>query len=374
MSRNLQVAVAAPETERCGVYDYARHLADAMPDDVEIRWVAYPTGDSAAAWRRAAGETRGADLVHVHYEHGLFRLVKPFRNRFAAFMNNLRAPAVVTLHGPMPSLVPRWRRKRPYGVRDAFRDLAYLAYFSKWAVRDYGRAAHWIVHTRPRYDEATQYAAPDRVTLLMHPIPRPTTSWRLEAVAERLFVTPGFIKEHKGYERFLETLRRIPGWRWTLAGGPQNARDTDYLARLRDRIVRLELTDRVEITGYLPRERFESLVSRAAVAVFPYERAEGSGSLSLALGLGMPVAATDVPAFRETAEAGAGIELLPNEAPESWGAALQSLVEDSSRLDRLARANARFADSHSYERGALELASLFRSVASRNARRAEVSP
>jgi glycosyltransferase involved in cell wall biosynthesis len=374
MPELIRVAIAARDSERCGVRDYARHLADAMPEGVEVFWVAYPDADSSAVWRRAAKATQGADVVHVHYEYGLFRLVKPLRNRFATFMDNLTAPAVVTLHGPLPSLDFRWSAKKPYGIADALRDVAYVPFRSRWPAQNHRRAAHWIVHTRALRDTVARYAGPDRVTLMAHPAPRVGSLWRGDSGRELRLVTPGFIKEHKGAEIFLETLRAMPEWRWTLAGGPQNPRDARFLARLRKRIDDLGLADRVEIAGYLSREELESLVCRHAMAVFPYERAEGSGSLALSIGLGMPVAATDLPSFREMREAGAGIEFLPRETPERWASVLQTLHDDPSRLERLAQVNRGFALSNSYEHAATQLAALFRSIAGRDARRRRILP
>jgi glycosyltransferase involved in cell wall biosynthesis len=358
-----RLAIAAPASPRCGVYDYAHQLADALPPDLEVLWVDLPEGRDRAAWRAAAAVASVAQVVHAHFEYGLFHTVKPLRNRFATFASRVRVPLLVTLHDALPDLRPRRGTVARYRLQDALRDVAYGPFFPGWSRRQYRRAAHWIVHTRRLRDRVASQVGPEVVTHLLHPLPSARREWCLAEAVPGTIVTPGFTKSHKGYDQLVPNLEGTAVRRWILAGGPQDSRDAAYLEGLKASIRASGLADQVEVTGYLPRPDMEECLLRACLAVLPYRWAEGSGALSWAIALGLPVAAADLPAFREVAEAGAGIHLLPSEEPGDWGARIGALLRDSERLSQLGRLNRSFAARCSMSAAGDTLARLIRRLA-----------
>lgn len=345
-----RIAVATPDRDRCGVADYARQLAKALPDRFDLSMVAYPESDSRGAWQRAAAEARDAELVHIHYEYSLFGVVKPLRNRFATFLRGLRAPSVVTLHDLLPHLSARWSASEGYRVRDALRDLAYLPFLSSWERRQYRRASHYVVHSRGHEAAVAGYVGEQRVSRIEHPVITTPVQWcGLNGPNRQArLVTPGFVKAHKGYGDFLRTLDRVPKVQWTVAGGPQDDHDRRYIEEFTDQIRERGLTSRTEVTNYLPREQLERATTEATVAVFPYQRSNGSGSVAWAIALGMPVMTTDIPVFNELIEAGAGIAVLPRAEPDSWSERIRELLGSPNQLETLAAANRDFAVRHSF--------------------------
>jgi glycosyltransferase involved in cell wall biosynthesis len=357
----MRVGVAVPRRERCGVGDFARSLAKALPDTVECRLIHHPKHGSARAWRRAARATDGLDVVHVHFEYGLFGTVKPYRNRFAAFVGRLRPPVVVTLHGQLPELASRWGAGR-LGASDILRDLAYLPFFGRWQRIMYGRVAHWVVHSRELLDRVTAVVGGGRATYLPMPVPTTDRTWRNAEGGDLILVSPGFVKSHKGYDVFVDVVRELTSCSWVVAGGPQDRRDDGYLDELRRLIAASGIGDRVQVTGYLSRPEMEEIMCRATMAVFPFRDVAGSASMAWAIGCGLPVVTTDLPEFRSLRSRGAGIELLPIDSPDSWPAMIKGLGNDRIRLLELARRNREVGSVNTFDACAAALVEIFERV------------
>ena len=356
----MKVGMAVSQREPCGVGDFARSLAEAMPDSVEYQLIPYREDDSTSAWRRGAGAAIGLDLVHVHFEQGLFGAVKPYRNRFATFVGRLQPPVVVTLHGRLPGLASRWRAGRR-GASDILRDLAYLPFFGRWGRIMHGRVAHWIVHSHELFEGVTAEVGKERTTYLPLPVPKTARRWSRAEREDLTLVSPGFVKPHKGYDVFAEVVREVT-CSWVVAGGPQDLRDDLHLRELRRQIEESGMGGCVQITGYLSRSRMEENLCRATMAIFPYREVAASASMAWAIGCGMPVVSTDLPEFRRLQSLGAGIELLPRGAPDSWSEIIEGLAHDGERLADLARRNREFGAANSFDACAAAHAEVFERV------------
>jgi glycosyltransferase involved in cell wall biosynthesis len=354
--------MVAPERPRCGIADYARLLVGHMPADIAIDPVPLPPVDAGrGAWAAACARAAAAEVVHVHYETALFAPVKPWRNRYAHFMRVLGRPSLVTLHDHFPELEPRWRqgRRKP---ADLLRDLAYAPFFHDWEAGLQRLAGHCIVHTRTLAEHARAHLGAGRVSLLPMPIPETSARWQPSPPPAHL-VSPGFVKPHKRYEILIDALAAGLDAHWTIAGAPQDEDDARYLEVLRGRIEAHGLGPRVSITGYLPRAGMDALLARASLAVFPFRRASGSSSASWAVAVGTPAAATDLPAFRDMVEVGAGLELLPADDPHAWAGRIADLLADPVRLAALAARNRAHAAACGFGRLAAHCADLYRRLA-----------
>lgn len=352
------MAIAAPGNLRCGITDHAGFLGKALRADWHLVKIELPAGSEPKAWQEAAAQADPADLALVHYEYGLFRSVKPYRNLFARFMERLRPPAIVILHDLLPALTPRRGERSPYRLRDVLRDLAYLPFFATWSGKIYALPDHIIVHAPHLYRRVRRAAPHTRVSFLHHPVPATSRQWDIDRPKMHTFVSPGFIKGHKGYLDFLDVVKSSPRWNWLIAGGPQNETDEEFAVRLRARIRELELSGRVTISGYLPRADLEEMMTMAELAVFPYRRVTGSGAVAWAVGMEMPVVVTDRDSFRELLQAGCGLALLPGGKPDLWPDLIGTLLHDRERLQRLARGNTRFGSLHGYDETARHITAI----------------
>jgi glycosyltransferase involved in cell wall biosynthesis len=344
----MKLAVIAPQNRPCGIADYALSVTQALPADFQTIWAELPDALSSRRWHDVYRRANEAEIIHVHYEYGLFHSVRPFRNRFGWLMRRLTPPKIVTLHDALPELKPRWGRPGGYRFPDLLRDLAYWPFFKKWESRQYALADHLIAHTPELVERVRQFRDPSAVSLVPHPIPGVRQKWVCPKNPGVTLITLGFVKAHKGYEEILPLLADRPTWRWIIAGGPQTQQDRQYLARLQSQLEALALSGRVTITGYLSREQMESLCCQAHLAVFPYRWSSGSGAISWAIGLGLPVVATDLPLTKAYKKADAGLELLPNDRPGLWGTLLDALLEQPEKLNRLAWKNQHFSSHNGF--------------------------
>lgn len=363
----IRLGIAIRRKGACGIRDYAERLAAALPE-AETVWIDTGACHSARDWRRAAQGAAGLDVVHAHYEYQLFGRVSPFRNLFAAFLRGLPAPCVVTLHDALPRL---WRGARSAlrgGAANVLRQAFYAPFLAaRWERRQYRRAAGAVAHNAGIARRARQVLGYHRVLLTPHPVPRCAVQWApgRRPPAESRLVTPGFIKEHKGYDEALPMFSAQPGWTWVLAGGPQDGKDREYLDRLEAKIAERGLASRVRITGYLPAEEMERVTAECDAALFPFRRVTGSGTLALAQGLGMPILATGRPALKDLREEGAGLVLLDPSDPRRWLQAAASLLGDPAALRSCAARNREFARANGYDRLARRMEAIFREILSR---------
>lgn len=364
----MRIAVFVPNNERCGVSDYARRLSGAMPSETKASIIPLPTGKSRYGWRDVARRANDCDVAWIHYEYKLFDPVKPYRNRFALFMRALDVPSVVTLHSPLPTLQPRWNQKSGFSIKDTLRDLAYLPFFSKWDRSLCSLGSRFVCHCEEVAQRMGAFVPSERVSCLPMPVPSTGERWSQSSCSPRTLVTPGFVKAHKGYESLLEVLVREPELKWIIAGGPQDDLDLDYLSRLKREIDDKGLFHRVEITGYIETAQIEDHLSRAALALFPYQWTSGSAAVAWAIGVGTPVLTSDLGCFRSLEKAGAGLSVLPKDDPERWADVVNDLLNDNVRLAELNRKNQEYASKYNDAYVAKRMTEIFKQV-SRNENR-----
>lgn len=360
MTHRLRIVMAAPRKRVCGIGDHAAFLYKALGPDVECSWIDLPTTSSIRSWRQAAARADDAQVAHVHFEPSLFQIPRPYINRFTTFMKRLHPPALVSLHNKVLPIRPLWPEKRPYGCWDVLRDLAYMPFFWGWEKSQYKRAEHFLVHSSELAAFVSDFAGPNRVTQLFHPIPSVGRVWSPAEDHPLDLISLGFIKATKGYQDLLDFMRRWPSLTWNLAGGPQDEYDRAFTKHFKARIIEMGLAGRIRITGYLSRERMEALAIRAKAAVFPFRWAAGSGTLTWAIGLGLPILATDLPALAQFKEAGAGVKLLPMKTPECWADRIAGLLKDPEEQAMLSEANLKFARQHGYIEFARYVEGLYR--------------
>jgi glycosyltransferase involved in cell wall biosynthesis len=160
------------------------------------------------------------------------------------------------------------------------------------------QATHYITHTRALSREIRRIVPGAHVSVHAHPVfdyPAPRGVLNRRADLELLMF--GLIRPYKGLDVLLEALavcRRssvmlsVVGESW------------DSESELRALISRLGIESKVELVlRYVSDAEAAEYFARADVVVLPYRSVTGSGVLPLAFYYGKPVAASDLPGFRE---------------------------------------------------------------------------
>jgi glycosyltransferase involved in cell wall biosynthesis len=197
----------------------------------------------------------------------------------------------------------------------ARRVIATSAYTGRLLVTDYGVAADRLTVARPGSDRMA----------------RATGSL---AGAPALLAV-GAITHRKGYDVLLAALAALTdlSWRLTIVG--DRGRDAGAVARLDSDIARLQLAERVTVTGAIPEERLAALYAGADLFV-QASRFEGYGmALADAVAHGLPVVGTAAGAVSETVPDGAGL-LAPPDDVEALSQALRRMIRDPAERRRCA--------------------------------------
>ena len=168
---------------------------------------------------------------------------------------------------------------------------------------------------------------------------------------------PSATYPHKNHVVLVEAFARIAdrhsAARLVMTGGPGRAD-----GEVRAAVLATGLGDRIALTGRIPTAELETLLAGAAVVAFP-SAYEGFGIPVLeALAAGVPVV---VGAGTPAAEmAGGLVPVLDSSDPAAWAEALDLLLSDADRRDRVARAGLTQVVGRTWENSAARLEDAWR--------------
>jgi len=248
-----------------------------------------------------------------------------------------RRPVTVTLRGSEVEMA-RYRLRR-----------AAMA----WSLK---RAARVIAVSAPLADLAVSLGvATGRVTVIgngvdcsrFRPVDRLDARRKLGLPDDaQLLVSVGHLARVKRFDLVVRALPAIaashPKLRFAIVGGAA-ASSGSYPAELDETILRLNLSDRVVVTGRLTPDDVALWLSAADLFVLASDREGSSNALREAVACGCPVVASDVGDARHVVSAKTGVIVDPNASSAQWTATIEAALE--RRWDRAAiRATAeRFA-------------------------------
>lgn len=319
----VRVLHFTPHDELCGIAKYQERSLRALAAfpglrNEVFRWSPYQTRDmDARAFASVIAELRTAladhDVLHLQHEFELFA-----DDQFAQIARSVLAEKkrlVVTVHtSPSTRFHPlKLNKIGPRSILALARDSRDQRRFLKHHGQGFQIADALITHNAFISEGLRQLgAAPPRIHQLPHPVPtvsrdRTSTTIRDRLGAQRgdtVVAIVGFIHRYKGILDAVQTLRLLPStYKLAIIGGvhPLN-REHGFLDELTQLIARLDLVDRVHITGSVDDdEEMNALIRECDVCVFPYDQVyyanASSDTLSLALANHMPVIAYPTAAF-----------------------------------------------------------------------------
>jgi glycosyltransferase involved in cell wall biosynthesis len=229
-----------------------------------------------------------------------------------------------------------WIMSRLTGVPFSFAGHASDIYLDRTMLADKIRAAKFVA-TCTRFNKQYLAAlagagAADRIVVSYHgvdlerfrPAPRRAGPFRILAV--------GTIITCKGFDDLIEACGILAGknvpFECAIVGDGAERR------RLERLIERLELADRVSITGYVSQEALVPLYQQASVVALPAIADAHFGIPNVlleALAVETPVVCTKLPSMPEMMEDGVQGLYVPERAPEALAAALEALARDPAR-------------------------------------------
>jgi glycosyltransferase involved in cell wall biosynthesis len=168
----------------------------------------------------------------------------------------------------------------------------------------------------------------------------------------------GHLYPWKGVDVLIEALALLPGVHGLIVGGQPGEKDRarlEALARLRG------IADRVEFTGWMPPSDVSSAIARCQILALPNirstisERYTSPLKLFEYLGAGRVIVASDLPSVREVLTDGVDAVLVEPGQPRALAAAVERLLADGARLDRLSHAAFDAAAAYSWDARAARL-------------------
>jgi glycosyltransferase involved in cell wall biosynthesis len=187
--------------------------------------------------------------------------------------------------------------------------------------------------------------SPDRVAIILHGV-EPAFFGLDRSKLEPYVLCVSTLHPHKNLDRLVSAYARSKrDYRLVLAG--MRGFHTESLEA---RIVQMGLQDRVQLTGWIPREQLYGLYARALAFVYP-STFEGFGMPVLeAMAAGVPVACSDIPPLKEVAgDAALYFDPLDETALAS---ALDRITSDAELRARLAKAGPERACPFTWDRAA----------------------
>jgi phosphatidylinositol alpha-mannosyltransferase len=116
----------------------------------------------------------------------------------------------------------------------------------------------------------------------------------------------------------------------------------------------------VHFAGYSNGDR-PNFYRSADVYVCPTRRASFGVTLLEAMACGTPLVVSDIPAFRDVAGQSHAVFAPPGDA-EAWGAAVNSLIDDTARREAMTREGRKIADRHAWPLIAQRVLAVYRRV------------
>ncbi len=179
---------------------------------------------------------------------------------------------------------------------------------------------------------------------------------RSTAAQSPLVVHMGVLSEVKGIAALIEAFARFAaghsgGARLVIAGGADEAGLAHWRALAREQAP----SATIEIPGHLSRERYESLLRTADLAVQLRTVSNGEASAAIAdcLAAGVPTIVTDLGWMSELPPSSV-VHVPPATAPELLAQVMEDLIVDTPRRIALSRAALAHARASSFERVASE--------------------
>jgi glycosyltransferase involved in cell wall biosynthesis len=300
----------------------------------------------------------GKHLVHLHHEFGFFGSKIPGRYRFPRWIRSLKgknpnvtwvatAHFVIDENYRFPLVGKDWWSIVPRILVNTF---LISSMRKAWTRGTWSNFDGVIVHSKLQV-EAIVKSGCEKVVAIPLPVPKaarlPENSWGSNVT---LF---GYFSPDKGQDIAIRawSLLGDSAPKLILAGGVRRKEDEKYADECRNLIKKLGLENRIEITGYVPEEKLDSLYRDARLVIAPFRITTGSASIAAAFARAAAVLASDLPLNRELVERVPGcLAFFKTDSANALADAVRELFEDRERIRALSERTVAYADLHTPER------------------------
>src|SRR5262249_31002899 len=134
-----------------------------------------------------------------------------------------------------------------------------------------------------------------------------------------------------------------------IAGGQHSDDDSDFVDRLKQDAVDMNLGGRVRFMGYLSEVQVAEVMAATDVILAPFIESSGSGSLALSLACGKPIIASPIQPHLEMTSVLPGLFVLPETSdPNGYAGAIIKLRNNPDKMKSQSEKSLEYARTHSY--------------------------
>lgn len=341
-----------PET-RGGIRSYTETLLPFIGPQVRAVYQ-LPAPESLA--------TSSEEMIHVQHEYGMYGSKIPGRYHFPSWFKKARRAApgkkwVATAHSVLnpdyrlPVLGRGWQ-SIPRAVLNLILSVPGNPVAKLWGEKTWGAFDGVSVLHRQQVD-AVRQAGCKHVVVIPLPVLRIPNLAPVEKERRKNVTLFGYFSPEKGQDVAIRAWKLLgaDAPKLILAGGVRRKEDEHYLKSCTQLIRDLGLSEKIEITGYVPTERLETIYAESKLILAPFRESTGSASIATGFAYGASVLASDLPLNLELDVRVPGcLAFFRSESTEDLARSVRELSSDESRLTALREAGRAYAEKFSSEK------------------------
>ena len=382
MPQKVKVLHFSTHHENCGIGKYQEMFLAAMKGSKEVENTFFETSPNQLRimnkiqkeeiHANLREQLRNFDILHIQHEFSFLH-----SSDFLAISRitkELNKKLIITVH-TSPSLAYEEPGLSGIGLRSLVRYLKMYRrkmQFTKLFTNAVTLADVVITHNSATVEALVKLGVDrQKITILILPVPNIDHKPKSSIISSKLnrqphdiiVATTGFLHKFKGIDHAIKALTFLPSnYKLAIIGGMHIDHDPSVYNDLTDLILKLKLTDRVYITGYVEDDTtLNAMVRDCDICVYPYDRNYYSNISSASLNNGFanhkPVIAYPTDSFIE-------LNKKVNAMVLTGSFAYYELAREIERIDLVAASekSKQFSIKYSYPVVANELEELYETI------------
>lgn len=380
----LRILHFSSHYEDCGIAKYQENYLNAIANtsrEIENEFFDYSPYQTremsreeyAEVIKKLKSDVKNFDILHIQHEFGFFR--NDQLEQLVRTAKSAGKKIVVTYH-TSPDLIIIKKRLSGLGPRSLVnyaRSRRHNEGLIKIHIKPLLESDKVLAHNQYTVNRLAEFGVPrDKIVLIPHPtynITSPPKTTLMAAALNKqkgdvILGTVGYIHRFKGVDKAIKSLKYLPdNYKLVILGGVKSDSDDQKLYdKLADLIIKLNLKNRVHITGIVPSdEDLNSFIRETDICLYPYDsryyKGVGSGALNLAIANERPIVAYPVSTLVETNQEFGQIMFTDSDSYYELAREIQRLdiTEQTKKIIAYAKAN-------SFDNISLRLIELYKSL------------
>lgn len=324
-STMINVLHITTHNEDCGIAKYQEQFVDAMKGlNINNEFFPYSPnvtkvmerGQFVGVLDDLKKSLRSYDILHIQHELSFFKHTE--LKDYINIAHDMGKKVAVTVHTAPRALYPQPEPRGGLGPRSFiahYRSGKFANNYLATLVEPLKSVDLILVHNTNTKNDLVKFGLNESlIRIISMPVPKVTSAVDTGIIRDRLNAQKddviigcvGFITPSKGVIDAVKALKFLPdNYKLAIIGGDHpSGMNTAYINEVTDKIIDLELRDRVYITGFIEDDRqLNNLVQEVDVCVYPYNseyyKYASSAAVNVAISNAKPTITYPAPSFVE---------------------------------------------------------------------------